>query len=34
MTSPVRIGILGAGSISDTHARAAQSIPDVEVATV
>jgi UDP-N-acetyl-2-amino-2-deoxyglucuronate dehydrogenase len=32
MTSPVRIGILGAGSISDTHARAAQSIPGVEVA--
>jgi predicted dehydrogenase len=34
MTSPVRIGILGAGSISDTHARAAQSIPGVEVAAV
>jgi UDP-N-acetyl-2-amino-2-deoxyglucuronate dehydrogenase len=30
----VRIGILGAGSISDTHARAATAIPDVEIAAV
>ncbi len=29
-----RIGILGAGNISDTHARAAQEIPGVEVAAV
>jgi UDP-N-acetyl-2-amino-2-deoxyglucuronate dehydrogenase len=29
-----RIGILGAGSISDTHARAALAIPDVEIAAV
>lgn len=34
MSSPIRVGILGAGSISDTHARAAQSIPGVEVAAV
>jgi predicted dehydrogenase len=30
----MRIGILGAGNISDTHARAAQSIPGVEIAAV
>jgi predicted dehydrogenase len=30
----MRIGILGAGNISDTHARAARSIPGVEVAAV
>jgi UDP-N-acetyl-2-amino-2-deoxyglucuronate dehydrogenase len=30
----IRIGILGAGSISDTHARAARAIPGVEVAAV
>src|SRR5262245_43815014 len=30
----MRIGILGAGSISDTHARAAKSIPGVEIAAV
>jgi UDP-N-acetyl-2-amino-2-deoxyglucuronate dehydrogenase len=30
----VRIGILGAGNISDTHARAAVSIPGVEIAAV
>jgi predicted dehydrogenase len=29
-----RIGILGAGSISDTHARAALAIPGVEIAAV
>jgi UDP-N-acetyl-2-amino-2-deoxyglucuronate dehydrogenase len=29
-----RVGILGAGNISDTHARAAQEIPGVEVAAV
>ena len=29
-----RLGILGAGNISDTHARAAQEIPGVEVAAV
>src|SRR5437879_5412159 len=27
----VRIGLLGCGNISDTHARAARAIPDVEV---
>jgi UDP-N-acetyl-2-amino-2-deoxyglucuronate dehydrogenase len=31
---PVRIGILGAGSISDTHARAAKALPGVEVVAV
>jgi predicted dehydrogenase len=31
---PVRVGILGAGNISDTHARAATSIPGVEVVAV
>jgi UDP-N-acetyl-2-amino-2-deoxyglucuronate dehydrogenase len=31
---PIRIGILGAGSISDTHARAALAIPGVEIAAV
>src|SRR5512144_896374 len=30
----MRIGIVGAGNISETHARAAQSIPGVEVAAV
>jgi len=30
----IRIGILGAGSISDTHARAALAIPDVEITAV
>ena len=30
----MRIGILGAGGISDTHARAARAIPDVEVVAV
>jgi UDP-N-acetyl-2-amino-2-deoxyglucuronate dehydrogenase len=34
MTDPIRIGILGAGSISDTHARAALAIPGVEIAAV
>ena len=29
-----RLGILGAGNISDTHARAAAAIPDVEVVAV
>jgi predicted dehydrogenase len=31
---PIRIGILGAGNISDTHARAALAIPGVEIAAV
>ncbi len=31
---PIHIGILGAGSISDTHARAALAIPGVEIAAV
>ena len=31
---PIQIGILGAGSISDTHARAALAIPGVEIAAV
>ena len=31
---PARIGILGAGNISDTHARAAQAISGVEIAAV
>lgn len=31
---PIRIGIVGAGSISDTHARAALAIPGVEIAAV
>jgi UDP-N-acetyl-2-amino-2-deoxyglucuronate dehydrogenase len=30
----IRLGILGAGNISDTHARAAQAIPGVEIAAV
>jgi len=30
----IRIGILGAGGISDTHARAAIAIPDVEIAAI
>ncbi len=30
----IRLGILGAGSISDTHARAALAIPGVEIAAV
>src|SRR5262245_64137332 len=32
--NPIRIGILGAGNISDTHARAAREIPGVEIAAV
>ncbi len=31
---PFRIGILGAGNISETHARAATSLADVEIAAV
>jgi UDP-N-acetyl-2-amino-2-deoxyglucuronate dehydrogenase len=31
---PTRVGILGGGNISETHARAAASIPDVEVVAV
>jgi len=31
---PVRVGILGGGNISDTHARAARSIPGVEIVAV
>ena len=31
---PVRVGLIGAGNISNTHARAVDSIPDVEVAAV
>ena len=31
---PIRVGILGAGNISETHARAAAAIPDVEVVAV
>ncbi len=34
MPEPIHIGILGAGSISDTHARAARAIPGVEIAAV
>jgi UDP-N-acetyl-2-amino-2-deoxyglucuronate dehydrogenase len=30
----IRIGLLGAGNISDTHARAARAIPGVEIAAV
>jgi len=30
----VKVGILGAGNISDTHARAALGIPGVEIAAV
>jgi predicted dehydrogenase len=30
----VKVGIIGAGNISDTHVRAAQSIPGVEIAAV
>lgn len=30
----IRVGILGAGNISQTHARAAQSIPGVDIAAV
>lgn len=32
--TPISIGILGGGNISETHARAAQSIPGVEVVAV
>jgi UDP-N-acetyl-2-amino-2-deoxyglucuronate dehydrogenase len=32
--NPITVGILGAGNISDTHARAARSIPGVEVVAV
>ena len=31
---PIRVGLIGAGNISSTHARAVDSIPDVEVAAV
>ena len=31
---PIRIGVLGAGSISDTHARAALAVPGVQIAAV
>ena len=30
----VHVGLIGAGNISDTHARAASAIPDVNVAAV
>jgi UDP-N-acetyl-2-amino-2-deoxyglucuronate dehydrogenase len=30
----IRVGLLGAGNISDTHARAARAIPGVEIAAV
>ena len=30
----VHVGLIGAGNISDTHARAASAIPDVKVAAV
>jgi UDP-N-acetyl-2-amino-2-deoxyglucuronate dehydrogenase len=30
----IRVGLLGAGNISDTHARAAKAIPGVEIAAV
>ena len=30
----IQVGIIGAGGISDTHARAARSIPGVEIAAV
>ena len=30
----MKVGILGAGNISDTHARAALGIPGVEIAAV
>jgi UDP-N-acetyl-2-amino-2-deoxyglucuronate dehydrogenase len=33
-SDPVKVGILGSGNISDTHARAAQSIPGVDVVAV
>ena len=32
--NPIAVGILGAGNISDTHARAAQAIPGVQVVAV
>ena len=34
MTTPIHIGLLGAGSISDTHARAALEIPGVTITAV
>ena len=34
MTTPIHIGILGAGSISDTHARAALEIPGAQITAV
>ena len=34
MTAPIHIGLLGAGSISDTHARAALEIPGVTITAV
>ena len=33
-STPIAVGILGAGNISDTHARAAASIPGVQVVAV
>jgi UDP-N-acetyl-2-amino-2-deoxyglucuronate dehydrogenase len=33
-TSPIRVGILGSGNISDTHARAALGVPGVEIVAV
>ena len=33
-TNKLRVGLIGAGNISDTHARAAAAIPGVEVAAV
>jgi UDP-N-acetyl-2-amino-2-deoxyglucuronate dehydrogenase len=33
-TPPIRVGILGSGNISDTHARAALGVPGVEIVAV
>ena len=33
-TSPIRVGILGSGNISDTHARAALGVPGIEIVAV
>jgi UDP-N-acetyl-2-amino-2-deoxyglucuronate dehydrogenase len=33
-TSPIRVGIIGSGNISDTHARAARAVPGVEIVAV
>jgi predicted dehydrogenase len=30
----MKVGLLGGGNISDTHARAARAIPGVEIAAV